>query len=61
MPEALRRPGLTSIIRDQSGATAVEYGLILGLVVLAMLVALNNLADATIGKWNYVANRVSSV
>ncbi|WP_076744828.1 Flp family type IVb pilin [Sphingomonas jeddahensis] len=50
---ALRR-----LVRDQRGATAVEYGLILALVFLAMIAAVQGVADETIGMWDYVSNRV---
>ena len=39
---------------DTSGTSAVEYGLIVGLIVVAMLVSLQAVADATVGTWNYV-------
>ena len=47
-----------SLIRCERGATAVEYGLILALVVLAMIAALSEVANKTIGKWNHVATEV---
>jgi pilus assembly protein Flp/PilA len=43
---------------DQTGATAVEYGLILALVVLAAMGALVGLASVTIEKWENVAEQV---
>lgn len=43
---------------DEDGATAVEYGLILALVVLATMGALMNLADGTISMWTNVAAEV---
>lgn len=43
---------------DDRGATAVEYGLICSLIVVAMIAALNNFADATVGMWNYISNNV---
>jgi pilus assembly protein Flp/PilA len=39
---------------DTSGATAVEYGLIVALIVLAMLGSLQLVADETIEMWQYV-------
>lgn len=45
-------------IRDDRGATAIEYGLIVALVVIAMIVGLTSLADTTTGLWNNVAARV---
>ena len=44
--------------RDERGATAVEYGLICSLIVLAMVAALNRFADTTTGMWNNVSNTV---
>ncbi|MEQ5786885.1 Flp family type IVb pilin [Erythrobacter sp. NFXS35] len=39
---------------DTSGATAVEYGLIVALIVVAMIVSLQAVADVTIGTWQRV-------
>jgi pilus assembly protein Flp/PilA len=46
------------LIRDERGATAVEYGLILLLMVLAMIAGLSAFANTTIGMWNNVATDV---
>ena len=43
---------------DISGATAVEYGLILALIFLAMLAAVQNFGNETISLWTKVADRV---
>ncbi|WP_273675258.1 Flp family type IVb pilin [Erythrobacter fulvus] len=49
---------LTTLFRtmwdDTSGATAVEYGLIVALVVVAMIVSLQAVADVTILTWDTV-------
>lgn len=50
---------VVSIVRDSRGATAIEYGLILGLVVIAMIVGLSAMANSTIGMWNTVDTKVS--
>ncbi|HJT39687.1 MAG TPA: Flp family type IVb pilin [Sphingobium sp.] len=47
-----------ALLRCERGATAVEYALILALVVLAMIAALSNVATRTIGMWNNVATEV---
>ncbi|MEE4209063.1 MAG: Flp family type IVb pilin [Parvularcula sp.] len=47
---------LKHIGNDNSGATAVEYGLILSLLVIAMLAALNGVATTTIDMWNTVSD-----
>lgn len=41
---------------DESGATAVEYGLICALMVIAMMTALNSVASTTINMWIRVAD-----
>lgn len=46
------------LIRDRKAATAVEYGLILALLVLAIIGGLQMFANTTIGMWNNVSNAV---
>ena len=53
------RRAIGRLARDRKGATAVEYGLILALVVLAMIGALIGLASATVGMWNDISSKVS--
>jgi pilus assembly protein Flp/PilA len=43
---------------DERGATAVEYGLIAALIVLAMIGALGGVADVTVNMWNNVSSNV---
>tara|TARA_B100000678_G_C18033699_1_gene431798 strand:- start:28 stop:210 length:183 start_codon:yes stop_codon:yes gene_type:complete len=43
-----------SLGRDQSGATAVEYGLILALIFLAMVSAIGTFSDQIINTWDTV-------
>jgi len=45
---------LKHIGNDNSGATAVEYGLIVSLIVIAMIGALQGVASATIDTWSEV-------
>ena len=51
---------LKGIGQDERGATAVEYGLICSLIVIAMVAALNRFADTTTGMWNNVSNTVQN-
>ncbi len=44
--------------RDQRGGTAIEYGLILALIVIAVLGAISVLANGTTSMWNDVATKV---
>ena len=46
--------------QDQSGATAIEYGLIASLVVIAIIGSLNAFASGVMGKWNEVDTAVQS-
>lgn len=46
--------------RDSKGATAVEYGLILALIVLAMMVGLRETAKVTISMWNDISTKVQN-
>ncbi|RIV90000.1 Flp family type IVb pilin [Aurantiacibacter xanthus] len=43
---------------DDTAATAVEYGLILSLIVLAMVASLQGVADMTVGMWENVKGKV---
>ncbi len=48
-----------SLWQDRRGATAVEYGLILALVVLAVVSAIAALGKTTSEMWNGVAANVT--
>lgn len=48
---------LQNIGADERGATAVEYGLILALIVIAMVGALSSFADAAVAMWTDVEQR----
>ena len=48
------------ILRDDTGATAVEYGLIISLLVLAMLTALGSFASKNTAQWNYIDAKMAS-
>ena len=43
-----------TLLRDTRGGTAVEYGLIAALVVIAMIGALQSLANENTGIWSWV-------
>lgn len=55
MLERIRR-----IQKCTQGATAVEYGLIVSLIVVAMMASLENVANATQDIWNKVSNELST-
>ncbi len=49
-----------AIASDISGATAVEYGLILAMVFLAMLAAVQSFGNTSIQMWNNIAEKVKA-
>ena len=49
---------LIRLIRETRAATAVEYGLIVALIFLAILVGVYALASTTINMWNNVNTEV---
>jgi pilus assembly protein Flp/PilA len=51
---------LGRLLADTRGATAIEYGLIVTLVVIAMIVGLIQVAGTTGDMWNDVNNKVTA-
>ena len=49
---------LRRLIKDRKGATAIEYGLILALIVIAIIGGMSMFANTTIGMWNNVSTAV---
>ena len=49
---------LQKLLRDTRGATAIEYGLIASLIVIAMITAMQEFADSTITMWGNVSDAV---
>nr|WP_139809997.1 Flp family type IVb pilin [Sphingomonas azotifigens] len=49
---------LHAVARANRGATAVEYGLILALIVLALISALSGLGSTTSQLWGNVSQKV---
>jgi pilus assembly protein Flp/PilA len=48
------------IVRNEKAATAIEYGLILALIFLAVMGGVTLLGDSVKGRWNEIANKVTS-
>jgi pilus assembly protein Flp/PilA len=48
------------LIKDDRGATAVEYGLILALVFITLVAGVQAFAGATIGMWSNVSEKVAN-
>ena len=51
---------LMTLLRDTRGATAIEYGLIVSLIVIAIIVAVQGVADETNGLWAFVTDKVTT-
>lgn len=47
------------LFKDEKGATAVEYGLILAMVFIAMIVGVISVGSANGGMWNHVSQQVT--
>jgi pilus assembly protein Flp/PilA len=54
------RSFLRRLALDRKGATVIEYGFIIALVILAMMVALVSLGSTTTGLWNNVSTKVQN-
>jgi pilus assembly protein Flp/PilA len=54
------RRTINCLYRDERGATAVEYCLIVAMIVLAMIAALTQVASATTSMWNNVSETVKT-
>ncbi|MFN3213466.1 MAG: Flp family type IVb pilin [Henriciella sp.] len=48
------------LLQNESGATAVEYGLLLALMTLALIGALNATGDGAAGKWDDNADQIGT-
>ncbi|MGC6331327.1 Flp family type IVb pilin [Rhizorhabdus sp. FW153] len=59
-PESAIRQRLRALARDERGASAVEYGLILALVFLAIMGAVVGLGSSVQSRWNDISNKVSA-
>jgi pilus assembly protein Flp/PilA len=50
---------LMKFLRDEDGATAIEYGLIAGLVAVGIIAALTTLSGGLSGLFNGIATRLT--
>jgi len=49
---------LSNLIRDEKAVSAVEYGLIISLIVVAMIAGLRGVAGSTTTMWNNISDAV---
>lgn len=57
---AMIRHYLGALLADKRAATAIEYGLIIGLVSIAILVAVTALGDSVLGLFTSVSSDVAA-
>ena len=48
------------LLRDRSGATAIEYGLIVALIVIAIMASMESVANENTGLWAVVRKNVTA-
>ncbi len=51
---------IRQVMHDRRAATAVEYGFILALIVLAMMASLTTVANQTKNMWGNVSTKVQT-
>jgi pilus assembly protein Flp/PilA len=51
---------IARFVKDESGATAIEYGLIAALIALAIMVGASSLGNALSNKFNVIAGAVNN-
>lgn len=49
---------LKNLYLSEKGATAIEYGLIVALIALAIIVAISGVGNSTGNMWNFVSDEV---
>jgi pilus assembly protein Flp/PilA len=54
------RSSVQRLLRDESGATSIEYGLIASLMAVAIIASLKQLGNNTTGSWGSTANKVGN-
>jgi pilus assembly protein Flp/PilA len=47
-------------MKDESGATAIEYGLIAALIALAIMVGAGNLGNSLSGQFNAISGKLNN-
>jgi pilus assembly protein Flp/PilA len=59
-PRMMARSFFARGAEDQSGATSIEYGLLMGLMALVCITAFSNLGGSSGGRWGTTANAVAN-
>ena len=51
---------LNRLLKDDAGATAIEYGLMAALISVAAITAMGSLGNSLSNTFNYVSNQMTS-
>lgn len=51
---------INRILKDEAGATAIEYGLIAALIAVAAITAMGSLGNSLSNTFKYVSNQMTS-
>ena len=51
---------VSTLVRDRKAATAVEYGFILALIVIAIMMAIIELGSTTTSMWTNISTKVQA-
>lgn len=51
---------LAEFLSDESGATAIEYGLVAAMIAVGIIVAMTSFGTSLLGLFNYVSERSQS-
>jgi pilus assembly protein Flp/PilA len=57
----MTRANLARLLRDESGATAIEYGLLVALIAIAMIAALTTTGTSLAGVFDTVTTTMAAV
>jgi len=52
--------GILNFLRDEDGATAVEYGIMVALIAVVIITAVALVGDKLSGLFNYVAGKLTT-
>lgn len=52
---------MSRFLKDESGATAIEYGLIVALIALAIFSSISATGGGVGGQWNAMALRIANI
>lgn len=56
-----RKNILAELLRDKAGATAIEYGLILGLIAVVIVTGLQGLSGGVTTMWDDISTKVTEM